>query len=332
MPIIGKIKEKRSGKERRLRYVQALPTLCTLGNLLCGFGVIHLCMRSALFAGALENPASNATLDSAALERMMPSNLVIAAYLIFMSMVFDALDGRLARWTRHTTDFGAQLDSLADMVSFGTAPAVLIIAMMNRQLHTNLAAAPAPFSESLLGRLTWIMAAVFVACAALRLARFNVEQESVEQAHHKFRGLPSPGAAGAMACLVILHDHVFFYDRSTARLIHDQGTMISDLILWSMPPFALVLGLLMVSRWPYTHVANTYLRRRWDIGDIVKFLVIAALVVLYPEIMLSVMVVGYAVTGPMIGAWRRSRRDAGDETPLEDIPVDSPNDDQDAVG
>jgi len=70
--------------------------------------------------------------NSQLIERLLPTHIVMAAYLLFLAMIFDALDGRLARWTRHTTDFGAQLDSLADMVSFGAAPPLIVVALFTR--------------------------------------------------------------------------------------------------------------------------------------------------------------------------------------------------------
>src|SRR5205085_3796266 len=97
-----------------------------------------------------------------------------AAYLIFVAMIFDALDGRLARFTRHTTDFGGQLDSLADTVSFGAAPAFIALLLFKYEGPT------LPFAFS---RLIWAVGALYFSCAAIRLARFNVSNEHGEQHH-----------------------------------------------------------------------------------------------------------------------------------------------------
>ena len=311
-------------RPRRLRYVQTLPTLCTLGNLLCGFGALTLCLRSMWLAGEAINPAAVMTRESLLWERLLPSHVVIAAYLIFLAMVFDALDGRLARWTRHTTDFGAQLDSLSDIVSFGIVPPLIMVTLLTRQLQGVAPLVATPFNDSILGRLAWIMAAVYACCAALRLARFNVENEEVEQAHLTFRGLPTPGAAGALAAFIILYEHVFLFSARGAQLaakpIGEQGGLFSDLLLWSLPPLCAALGILMVSRFHYTHIANKYLRGRRTFRDVVKFLFVAVAIAIYPEITLAVMVVGYALSAPI--AWLRLRI-VGLQTDDEDEDVDA---------
>lgn len=305
MAVLPKIHEPdpgKRGKLRRLRYVQVLPTLCTLGNIICGFGALHLCMRSMWLAGGGSTPVEVIVRNSQLMERLMPSHIVMAAYLLFLAMVFDGLDGRLARWTRHTTDFGGQLDSLADVVSFGVAPAVIMLTLLTRQLQGDAPVLVAPLSQDLLGRIAWVAAAVYVACAALRLARFNVENEPVEQAHQTFRGLPSPGAAGALACLFILHDHAFFYSK-----LPQPGGPLSAVVVWTLPVFALIFGLLMVSRFHYVHVVNTYLRQRRSFADIVKLLFVVALLAAYPEITLAVLVVGYALSGPVLSLFRGTK-------------------------
>src|SRR5205085_152279 len=116
-------------------------------------------------------------------------------YLIFAAMVFDALDGRLARFTRHTTDFGGQLDSLADVVSFGAAPAFIALQLFK------VMGPPVPVVVS---RLIWAIGALYFSCAALRLARFNVSNEHGEQHHFSFLGLPSPGAGGAVVAFILM--------------------------------------------------------------------------------------------------------------------------------
>ena len=131
-------------RSRRLRAVAVLPTLATLTNLFCGFAAIHFCMRALFAAGGRISPLDDITLDRALFERLLPSFLAMAGYMIFLSMFFDALDGRLARLARKTTTFGGQLDSLADMVSFGLAPAVLTVTLMTRQLKGEWLITPGP--------------------------------------------------------------------------------------------------------------------------------------------------------------------------------------------
>src|SRR5207247_4609569 len=135
-----------------------LPTLATLGNAVCGFG--------AMYVAAFD--ASNVGGDPWAI-KLYSFKFLAAAYLIFLAMVFDALDGRLARFTRHTTDFGGQLDSLADVVSFGAAPAFLALELFRAEGPARL-----PFVAS---RFIWAIGALYFSCAAIRLARFNVSNQ-----------------------------------------------------------------------------------------------------------------------------------------------------------
>ena len=114
-------------------------------------------------------PAGPAALRTGLLSRMMPTYVAVGAYLLLAAMILDGLDGRLARLTRKTSDFGAQLDSLADVVSFGVAPAVLVLCLVMPALGGHW---QWPAGEKLLSRVAWVAVAVYVACAALRLARF----------------------------------------------------------------------------------------------------------------------------------------------------------------
>src|SRR5581483_9814286 len=111
-------------------------------------------------------------------------NCMLSGWLIFLAMIFDALDGHVARLAKTSSDFGAQLDSLCDVVTFGVAPAFLLVKMCPSQtfLHS--------------GRV-WMIAASFAACAALRLARFNAETHEDDD-HLNFTGLPSPAGAAAI--------------------------------------------------------------------------------------------------------------------------------------
>ena len=119
-------------------------------------------------------------------------------------MVFDGLDGRLARFARHTTDFGGQLDSLADAISFGAAPAIIALHVFKFD-----GVDVPPF----VARLIWAGGALYVACALLRLARFNVSNEHGEQSHMSFLGLPSPGAAGAVLGVVLMQQDLLLESR-----------------------------------------------------------------------------------------------------------------------
>ena len=165
-----------------------------------------------------------------------------SGWLIFLAMVFDALDGYVARLSRTASDFGAQLDSLCDLVTFGVAPAFLLVKMC-------------PHFAFFHREAVWVIAASYAACAALRLARFNVET-SDEDEHLHFSGLPSPAAAAAIAGFAIMFYHAC--GRRTIRLRF--ATEIDVVLQIVLPFFALMVALLMVSRIPYPHVVNQVFR------------------------------------------------------------------------
>lgn len=288
-------------KSRRLKAVAVIPALLTLGNLLCGFTAIYFCMRVAFGVGAAIDPQAVRTLNSELLERLLPSFLAISAWCILIGLIFDGLDGRVARLSNQTSKFGEQLDSLADVVTFGVAPAILVIAMLtsaSRQWETTLLA------EDTIGRGRWMMVAVFVACAAIRLARFNVETTAEASAHRGFKGLPSPAAAGTIASLVALHEWLLL----TKQLHETAGAaMLARGIVLAMPWLAVALALLMVSRLDYTHVVSVYLSGRRPIGHIVIALALIIFLVQYTEITGAIGFTLYALTGPVRGLVRLFR-------------------------
>ena len=144
---------------KRRRGVQILPSLFTLGNLLSGFASIHYTTKAmALQPGGL-------------VDRLFGSHFALAGYCIFLAMVFDMFDGFVARLTRSASDFGAELDSLADMVSFGIAPAFLSIQLIGfllvpspSETQPYFAALPGPFSDNTWLRLFWVIAGGYVCC------------------------------------------------------------------------------------------------------------------------------------------------------------------------
>src|SRR5207245_4938741 len=141
---------RRHGKRAYIRSAYSLPSLATLGNAICGFGAIYVAGLDPATAGA------DTLTQFFAFHRF-----TAAAYLVFLAMVFDALDGRLARFTRHTTDFGGQLDSLADVISFGAAPAFIALQVFKAK-DTGM--------PLVLSRLVWSIGALYFSCAMLRLA------------------------------------------------------------------------------------------------------------------------------------------------------------------
>jgi CDP-diacylglycerol--serine O-phosphatidyltransferase len=261
---------------RRHRILQAtaiLPSLATIFNGLSGFGAIHFATKDKL---------GEAT----------PENLLIAAGLVFAAMLFDMLDGRLARMTRRTSDFGAQLDSLCDAISFGVTPAVIMLHTVITILHND------PLKENLaLERVIWCVAAVYVACATLRLARFNVENEPDESAHMNFHGLPSPGAAAAVVSLVILYAWMEFnHPLAGAWQFLTAAGVLSGITL--------LAALLMVSRFRYPHVVNQYIRGKRSFAYLVKLVIVVIAACIAPVVTIAAVTVGFALSGPIGAIWR----------------------------
>lgn len=229
----------------KIRTVAVLPTMFTLANLVCGFFAIVVAAR-------VERPENALVPHSARIGTMSPlkaikaldpkddtHNCMLSGWLIFLAMLFDALDGHVARLSKSTSDFGAQLDSLCDLVTFGVAPAILLVKMC-----------PAfTFSHK---DTVWVIAAAFAACAAMRLARFNVETDDNDD-HMHFTGLPSPAAAAAIASFGIL----FYELRREGSTLPVQYAQTVDVWMQNiLPYFAVLVALLMVSRIPYPHVVN----------------------------------------------------------------------------
>jgi CDP-diacylglycerol--serine O-phosphatidyltransferase len=283
----------------RIPRVLVLPSVCTLANALCGFGAITL-MTHALIGVEAPNTIG-------------PTDVKWAGYLVLLAMAFDALDGRLARFARATSDFGGQLDSLADAVSFGAAPAFL----MNRVVVESLRAAVPEALEDVL-RVAWVCAAVYLGCTLIRLARFNVENVHEEEAHMHFKGLPSPAAAGALVSLIIvLADFM------------EEGThpRIAGVMLWVLPIVAAVLGLLMVSGIRYSHLLNVFVRRRRPISHLVLLLLGILMVVVLREVILPLGFGAYALSGPVWDVVRRVRGRSGRGRSAEEKPPAEADDD-----
>lgn len=267
-----RLRRRRSRRRAYIRSVYFLPSMATLGNAICGFAAIYV--AALTFDDITRDPWTRWFLDH---------RYTAAAWLIFVAMVFDALDGRLARFARHTTDFGGQLDSLADVISFGAAPAFLALAVFKDgiMINQNLPAS--------LSRLIWAFGALFLSCAAMRLARFNVSNEHGEQHHFSFLGLPSPGAGGAVAGFILMQQ----------ELLHDNFRVLSLISLWILPAIILATGLLMVSNIRYPHLVNRYLRGRRSFGRLIPFLILGLLFVVWPQYTLGLGTLAFALWGPL---------------------------------
>ena len=221
-------------------------------------------------------------------------HFVAAAVAVVVAGVLDGLDGRVARLTNTQSEFGVQYDSLSDLISFGLAPALL---SFNWSLSSLSEVSP------MAGKLGWLAAFVFVACAALRLARFNTQASSLDKAY--FQGLASPAAAGTLV--------------STVWFFADQGVDGSS-VRWLMWFVTIALGLLMFSRVRY------FSGKSWPIGDRIPigfmFLLVLIFVLLAidpPTVLMSIGVI-YVISGLVVTLlgrrqWksRRNRKSGTDE-------------------
>ncbi len=246
--------ERRSAHFRRGAYL--LPSMFTIGNMFCGYACIVFAMRGEFHT---------------------------AAPFIGIAFIMDALDGRIARMTGATSAFGIQLDSLADVISFGMAPAILSFAW--------------GFHE--LGRWGWAIAFLFVAAAALRLARFNIQTTAAPDKRY-FVGMPSPAAASVPAATVFAWPYQ----------IQDFGAALL------VVPVVLVPALLMVSTVRFRSFKDLNLGWRRSYVPLFLVVLVVAAVAAEPRIMLAVCAYAYllsAFIGMGLSKVRRNRRaDAGD--------------------
>jgi len=285
-------------RRSRLNAVAFLPSAATLGNLICGMVAILCCLLSIR--------AEYFEMDSRAvhpiLRAFFPSYIAIGAYLVVLAMLFDAVDGRLARMTRQTSEFGSQLDSIADVVSFGAAPAVLLLTIL---LRLGVPASGEPQVSSIEWRIGLTVGLVFACCAAIRLARFNAENTVDEAAQRRFSGLPTPGAALGLVSLLLLH----------------QDLVYNGPVIWGVdwPPILLrvilgaaaVLGILMVSRIDFVHVFNVYLTRERPPSHLIAVVVAVLLTVYAPQVMLAVGAWLYVASAALLAVRRKRSARSG---------------------
>lgn len=276
---------RRHGRRAIIRSVHMLPSLATLANAICGFGAMYVAGMAVEHDGASVDPLTR---------YFAAHRFVVAAWLIFLAMLFDALDGRLARFTRHTTDFGGQLDSLADAISFGAAPAFVALQLFHDFVQQPL----------FITRSVWAIGALYMSCAAIRLARFNVSNQHGEQHHYSFLGLPSPGAAAAVAAFILMHEHLF---------VHGETSRAAANAAWwcvlTLPVLLLVTGLLMVSGFRYPHLVNRYLRGRRSFRQLVAGLICLLVVVVARQYAVAAATLVYALWGPV--SWLHARLKGG---------------------
>ncbi len=223
----------------RRRGIYILPNLFTTAALFAGFYSIVAAM--------------NARFESAAIA-------------IFVAMILDGMDGRIARLTNTQTDFGVEYDSLSDMVSFGLAPALVVY----------------QWSLSNLGKLGWLAAFIFAAAAALRLARFNTQAASADK--HFFQGLPSPAAAALIAGMIWFGE--------------SQGLVDGTGILFITFPITVLAGVLMVSNIRYHSFKQFDLKGRVPFVTVLIIVLVFVFIASEPPLVLFLITLSYAVSGP----------------------------------
>ncbi len=230
-----------SNRRRRWSmHIYVLPNLVTTGNIFFGFYAI---------IAAIHGQYS------------------YASFAIVAASIFDLLDGRLARLTRSTSKFGAEYDSLCDLISFGLAPAVLLF----------------QWSLEPFGRIGWLACFLFVTCGALRLARFNVQANLVEKNY--FQGLPIPMAGGIVA--------------SSVLAFRDLGLNPSK--NWGILAITFLLAIVMVSNFRYRSFKDLDLKERMPFHYLVLGVGVIAIVAYWPEVMLFFLFLTYASLGAVFG-------------------------------
>jgi CDP-diacylglycerol--serine O-phosphatidyltransferase len=287
-------------KKRRLKYIAVLPSFITLMNGACGFIAIVFASRSA-----------EVRWNVFFIRSFNMSSLALAGYMIFFAMIADMMDGRVARLTRTTSSFGGQLDSLSDAISFGAAPAFLMMKLVERHIdHLSFDS----FRFSLLVGRSILFSAIFYAmCAVVRLARFNVENDENEAAHMNFAGLPSPAAAGVIVSLVIIHQQIL--PRILAR-VPDMAITFDIISISAFPLITFLSGILMVSRIRYPHLANHLLRGKKSLAMLLLLFACGLFIIWNLQLAMVVGFCGFALFGVfrwlVLSIFRKPRRPQAD--------------------
>lgn len=257
---------------RREKLFAPLPTLLTLGNAACGFGAITF---AAKWSGS----------DST-------TSLFTASCLIYLAMLFDALDGSAARWAKQTSEFGAQLDSLCDAISFGAAPAFLMLQFsLSRDYHP---------------RLLWGIAAFYVWMAVLRLARFNVETDE-DDSHAYFSGLPSPAAAGTVASFPIMVYGLKRLEDPDQDLVWEKiANWLDPVTVTMLPWITLAVAILMVSRVRYVHLFNQLVRGKRNRKHLIQLVSALAVIFVMPQMAAPLLFCWFAFVAPVKALWNES--------------------------
>jgi CDP-diacylglycerol--serine O-phosphatidyltransferase len=259
--------------------IYLLPNLMTAGNLFCGFAASLKIVESAMVFAV----QGNSPIDLADASRQIH----YAIWLILASCIFDLLDGRLARLGGSESPFGREFDSLADIVSFGVAPALMVYKIVLYEFP----------------RTGWIIASIYLVCGALRLARFNcLAAMDSASANREFTGFPIPAAAGMIASLTL------------AMLFLDERQHSLGPSKWVLPPLMLFLSWMMFSKFKYPSFKGLSWRSTRSLPKFLLILIVAVITAMNFEWMPFVLFLTYLLYGfcrPFLS--REMKRDIEDE-------------------
>lgn len=198
---------------------------------------------------------------------VLKSDYTTAAVAILIAMLFDVFDGKIARLTNSTSRFGVEYDSLSDLASFGIAPGLLIYT----------------WGLNAYGKIGWLAVFLYVACGAIRLARFNTQTSGAGGAMRYFTGLPIPAAAGLIATTVIFDHHIL-----------QMGKEVRPVVILLM---TYILAYLMVSSIPYRSFKEAHMGEKRPLSSLIAAVLVLIVIVAEPQIMLFVLFALYASSG-----------------------------------
>ncbi|MCX5777492.1 MAG: CDP-diacylglycerol--serine O-phosphatidyltransferase [Candidatus Firestonebacteria bacterium] len=262
------------------KQLSIIPNLLTTGNLVCGFLAIILAVNDALKLANYND---------------FVRPFVFSSWLLLLAMIFDLLDGIVARLTKTDSKFGMQLDSLADLTSFGVAPAVILYLAVLRY-H---------------GKMGVLIAAIYAVCAALRLARFNL----IDKVDHKnFAGLPTPAAAGVLASYVLFSHWGEWYYASSPILFLDKvigwyAENVTNLNMRVIPAMMILIALLMVSNLRFISLKQYVKKERAPFIVFVAVVLLILILIIKPEPMFFAVTLGYVVFGLVRGVYLELKRE-----------------------
>ncbi|MDR3257013.1 MAG: CDP-diacylglycerol--serine O-phosphatidyltransferase [Endomicrobium sp.] len=240
--------------EKLKKSIYIIPSLFTCGNMACGYLSIFSSING---------------------------NFTKAAWLLILSISFDMMDGRIARITKTTSEFGVQLDSLSDLVSFGLAPSVMMYQLV---LNT-------------MDKIGVAIAVLFVLCSALRLAKFNVKaQEGV--VHKSFMGLPTPASAGLLISFVLSYE-LFVAGTGQSLTFKTIPVLMKNMPVFfkAMPIVMVVLSLLMVSNIPYLSFKKMDISKPKTFRFLILIVLLIWLVLTFPQNVIFILFALYAISG-----------------------------------